>query len=45
MDLNLLCALGNVDNHKSFEWRGRPTLEAIVARYSERLAVKLTAKE
>jgi len=45
MDLNLLCALGNVDNQKSFEWRGRPTLEAIVARYSERLAVKLTAKE
>jgi glutathione S-transferase len=45
MDLNLLCALGNVDNHKSFEWRGRPALEAIVARYSERLAVKLTAKE
>jgi hypothetical protein len=44
MDLNLLCALGNVDNHKSFEWRGRPTL-AIVARYSERFAVKLTAKE
>jgi glutathione S-transferase len=36
MDLNLVCALGNVDNHKSFEWRGRPTLEAIVVGYAER---------
>jgi glutathione S-transferase len=45
MDLNLICALGNVDNHKSFEWRGRPTLEAIVVRYSERPSVKSTAKE
>ena len=45
MDVNLICALGNVDNHKSFEWRGRPTLEAIVARYSTRPSVKVTAKE
>ena len=21
MDINLICALGNVDQHKSFEWR------------------------
>jgi glutathione S-transferase len=45
MDLNLICALGNVDNHKSFEWRGRPALEAIVARYSERPSVKATRQE
>ncbi|HEV2545750.1 MAG TPA: glutathione S-transferase family protein [Stellaceae bacterium] len=45
MDVNLICALGNVDNHKSFEWRGRPTLEAIVARYSARPSVRATAKE
>ena len=45
MDLNLICALGNVDNHKSFEWRGRPMLEAIVVRYAERPAVKSTARE
>lgn len=45
MDLNLICALGNVDNHKSFEWRGRPTLEAIVARYAERPSVRSTAQE
>jgi glutathione S-transferase len=44
-DLNLICALGNIDNHKSFEWRDRPTLEAIVTRYSERPSVKSTAKE
>src|SRR5262249_26868257 len=40
MDLNLICALGNVDNHGSFEWRGRTALEAIVARYSERPSVR-----
>jgi glutathione S-transferase len=45
MDLNLICALGNVDNHKSFEWRGRPMLEAIVARYAQRPSVKSTARE
>jgi len=32
MDLNLICALGNVDHHKSFEWRGRPKLEGIVTQ-------------
>ncbi len=45
MDLNLVCALGNVDNHKSFEWRGRPSLEAIMAGYAERASVKLTSRE
>lgn len=45
MDINLICALGNVDNHKSFEWRGRPTLEAIIARFSERASVRTTARE
>jgi glutathione S-transferase len=45
MDLNLICALGNVDNHKSLEWRGRPKLEAIVAFYAERTSVKSTARE
>jgi glutathione S-transferase len=45
MDVNLIAALGNVDNHRSFEWRGRPRLEAIVARYSERPSVKATARE
>jgi glutathione S-transferase len=45
MDLNLICALGNVDNHRSFEWRGRPRLEAIVQRYAERPSVKSTSKE
>lgn len=45
MDLNLICALGNVDNHASFEWRGRPTLEAIVARHADRPTVRSTAQE
>jgi glutathione S-transferase len=45
MDLNLICALGNVDNHKSFEWRGRPTLEALVECYAERPSVKATARD
>ncbi|MGD2133833.1 MAG: glutathione S-transferase family protein [Maricaulaceae bacterium] len=45
MDLNLICALGNIDNHQSFEWRGRPTLEAIHARYCDRPSVKATATE
>ena len=45
MDLNLICALGNVDNHRSFEWRGRSTLEALVARYAGRPSIKLTAQE
>jgi len=45
MDINLICALGNVDNHKSFEWRGRPTLEAIIANYAEHPSVKMTAAE
>lgn len=45
MDLNLICALGNVDNHRSFEWRGRPILEALVARHSNRPSVKSTTKE
>ena len=45
MDLNLICTLGNIDNHKSFEWRGRPKLEAIVARYVDRPSVASTARE
>jgi glutathione S-transferase len=45
MDINLICALGNVDNRRSFEWRGRPALEAIYARYAERPSVKATAAE
>jgi glutathione S-transferase len=45
MDLNLICALGNVDNQKSFEWRGRPNLEALMARYADRPSVKVTAQE
>jgi glutathione S-transferase len=45
MDINLICALGNVDNHKTFEWRGRPNLEAIMERYRERPSVKSTAHE
>ena len=45
MDLNLVCALGNVDNHRSFEWRHRPMLEAIIVRYAERPSVKSTAQE
>ena len=45
MDLNLICALGNVDNHKTFDWRGRPTLEAIVANYADRPSVKSTTQE
>jgi glutathione S-transferase len=45
MDINLITALGNVDNHRSFEWRGRPTLEALVARFAERPSVVSTARE
>lgn len=45
MDINLICALGNVDIHRSFEWRGRPTLEAIVSRYEQRPSVTATAAE
>lgn len=45
MDLNLICALGNVDNHKSFEWRGRPSLDASVARFSKRPPVQSTWNE
>src|SRR5262249_28662687 len=45
MDINLICALGNVGNHKSFDWRGRPTLEAIIANYGSRLSVKMTTTE
>lgn len=45
MDVNLICALGNVDIHKSFEWRGRPILEAVVDRYQARPSVAATAGE
>ena len=42
MDINLICSLGNVDHHQSFEWRGRPNLEAILERYQKRPSVKST---
>jgi glutathione S-transferase len=45
MDINLICALGNVDHHGSFEWRGRSRLEAIIDRYRLRPSVTLTAGE
>jgi glutathione S-transferase len=45
MDVNLICALGNLDHHRSFEWRPRARLEAIVARYRERPSVQATADE
>ncbi len=45
MDINLICALGNVDNQRSFEWRGRPTLEALVGKFSTRQSVNVTALE
>ena len=45
MDLNLVCALGNVDNRKSFEWRGRPMLESIYALHAKRRSVEVTAGE
>jgi len=45
MDLNLVCALGNIDNRKSFEWRGRPMLESIYALYAKRRSVEVTAGE
>jgi glutathione S-transferase len=45
MDLNLICALGNVVLHGSSEWRDRPTLEAITVRYQERPSVKSTSNQ
>jgi glutathione S-transferase len=45
MDINLICALGNIDNHRSFEWRPRPNLEGIVARHAERPSVRSTMHE
>lgn len=45
LDISLVCALGNIDNHKTFEWRGRPTLEAIMDFYQQRPSVKATASE
>ena len=44
MDLNLLCALVFSEARDDiFPWRGRPGLEAIVARYQERPSVLSTA--
>lgn len=44
MDLNLLCALVFSEARNDiFPWRGRPGLEAIVARYAERPSVLSTA--
>ena len=45
LDISLVCALGNIDNHKSFEWRGRPALEAIMDYFRERPSVENTAHE
>jgi hypothetical protein len=45
MDINLICALGNVDNHKTFAWRGRPTLEALVALFADRPSVRSSRTE
>jgi glutathione S-transferase len=46
-DINLICPLGYLDARGEFlqgvlEWRGRPNLEAIVARYQDRPSVKST---
>ena len=46
-DINLICPLGYLDARGEFlkgilEWRGRPNIEAIVARYQDRPSVKST---
>jgi hypothetical protein len=43
MDFNVVCALSNVVLNRSFEWRGRPKLEAVVSRYAECPSVTSTA--
>jgi glutathione S-transferase len=45
MDISLICALGNLDNHKTFAWRGRLTLEALVASFADRPSVHSTRTE
>ena len=42
-DLNLMCTLQWFDFREVCEWRGRPNLEAIVARYTGRPSVRETA--
>ena len=42
-DLNLMCTLQWFDFREICEWRGRPNLEAIVARYTGRPSVRETA--
>ena len=46
-DINLICPLGYLDARGEYlegvlEWRGRPNLEAIVARYRDRPSVRST---
>ena len=46
-DINLICPLGYLDARGEYlkgilEWRGRPNIEAIVARYQDRPSVKST---
>ena len=41
-DVNLICALEWFDHSRHVAWRGRPNLEAIIARNAERPAVVAT---
>lgn len=46
-DIGLICPLGYLDGRGEYlagvlEWRGHPNLEAIVARWQDRLSVKST---
>ncbi len=42
MDINLICPLGYADARNVAQWRGRPKLEAIVARYQSRPSISAT---
>ena len=42
LDLNLICALEWADFRQTFAWRGRSTLEAIVALFAERESIRST---
>ena len=44
-DMNFLISVQWSDYRGMFEWRGRPNLEAIVARYSERPSIASTGPE
>lgn len=41
-DMNLVCALAWGDLRGVYEWRGRPNLEAVQARYAERPSITAT---